>query len=273
MEIIITPDRLNAHRIAKYEFKNFDGTRVSTKEKTSFVSAPKTQSAAASPVLGGFSAEEKETLVMIDKKLSTESGMMADMLKKIEEFGDHIVKLQLRLEKQEDEFAKRLADERANAFEEGKTAGENEAKNAMLSDVQAQKDQLLESIDKLDKTIEEFGSHAASLEKELSSIAVEIANEVIGVEAGENSAKIAAALASSLLNEIKEAQKITIRVSPDDIDEIKARFADDTRIAFAADKAINKGGVVILSDAGNIDAQLHSRFMAIKKSILEGGAV
>ena len=41
-------------------------------------------------------------------------------------------------------------------------------------------------------------------------------------------------------------------------------------VEIVEDDAVKEGGVVILSDVGNIDAQILQRFKAIKEAILEG---
>lgn len=275
MEIIITPERVQNHKVVKYAFKNFDSQRAPVKEGASY-NAPQSQpqpvpqSAAAPQPQPVFSAEERETLAAIRNRQAEESGMVQNLVKKVEEFGDNVIKLQMRLEKQEAEFEQRLAEEKKRAFEDGRKAGESEAQNRLLGEVQSQKLQLDESIRKLDDALIRFEKHAASLEKELSSVAVEIAAEVISREVSEGSAKIAQSLAKALLNEIKEAMKITLKIHPDHARELTEAFADDERIKVVGDRAVAPGGVVIVSDAGNIDAQIHNRFLAVKKSILEG---
>ncbi|MDR2151886.1 MAG: hypothetical protein LBO72_03610 [Helicobacteraceae bacterium] len=269
MEIIISPDRLEAHRIVKYEFKNFDESIASVKE-----SAPPRR---AAPVMNatlesGFVGEAKNTLEDIRAKQLAENDLVVNLVKKVEGFADNVAKLQIRLEKQESDFAERLESEKNRSYDDGKRAGELEATNRLLGEVETKKAQLVESIVKLDTALKEFADHAVSIEKELTSVAVEIANEVLTIEIGENSAKIAASLAASLLSGIKEALKISIKVNPADLAAVGEALKDDARIEIAPDRAVAAGGVIIRSDAGNIDAQLHSRFMAIKKSILEGGS-
>jgi len=39
-------------------------------------------------------------------------------------------------------------------------------------------------------------------------------------------------------------------------------------ITVLADSAVNEGGVVVISDAGNIDAQISKRFERVKKAAL-----
>ncbi|MDR2035021.1 MAG: flagellar assembly protein FliH [Helicobacteraceae bacterium] len=264
MEIIISPDRIDAHKIAKYEFKNFESAPTPAK-------APVLAPPIAAPQGDNALAAEKETLADISAKQAVENDLVTNLIKKVETFADNVAQLQLRLEKQESEFEQRIETEKRRAFEDGKREGEEAATARLTSDVEQKKAQLIESLIKLDAALKEFGEHGVSLEKELSSIAVEIAREVIAIEVGENSSKIALALASSLLNDIKDALKIVIKVNPADLAALKEAFKEDAKIAIEPDRAVALGGVVIHSDAGNIDAELPHRFAAIRKSVLGGG--
>lgn len=266
MDIIITPNMIPHHKVAKYSFKNFD----SLKETGGAPSRPHANPAPSSPV-AGFSDEEKAAIAAIQARQVEEGDSLDALIGKIDDLSANIVKLQARLERQEEEFAVKIEEEKERSFEEGKKAGQKEERAAFEGELNALKEQFTESFSKFDAVVAEFGNHAASLDKELSSIAVEIAGEVIAKEVSESSSKIAFALASALLGEIKGANKVTIRVSPDDARELSAKFAGEGNVAIVPDKAIAKGGVVIFSDAGNMDAQIQNRFAAIKKSILESG--
>ncbi|MDR2638469.1 MAG: hypothetical protein LBC09_01365 [Helicobacteraceae bacterium] len=267
MEIIITPDRLDAHKIVRYEFKNFDGSAQPEKKSAASPKGALLQAAFASALSG----EEKQTLEDIRAKQLAENDLVVNLVKKVETFADSVAKLQIRLEKQEEEFAARLESEKNRAYEDGKRAGELEATNRLTGEIETKKAQFAESIAKLDAALKEFGDHAVSIEKELTSVAVEIASEVLTIEASENSAKIAASLAASLLNNIKEALKISVKVNPSDLAAVSDALKADARVEVAPDRAIAAGGVVIQSDAGNFNAELSHRFAAIKKSVLEGG--
>ncbi|MDR2906149.1 MAG: hypothetical protein LBU73_09365 [Helicobacteraceae bacterium] len=301
-EIIITPDHFDTHKIVKYEFKNFDAGVMPQKDGASILaenlprptvshtlaaaarqqrhehspssSLPKFETAVNSAGLGGSPEEPKisltrEALDEIRATQAAENSLVADLVKKVEGFANSVVTLESRLEKQEADFAARLETETKRAFEDGRREGEQAASGAMIAEIAEHKAQLKESIAKIDKALQDFGEHTASLEKELSSVAIEIAREVIAVEAGENSANIAKALSQALLAEVKDALKITIKVSPDEEAELSEFFKGDSRVTIISDRAISRGGVVLVSDAGSIDAQIPNRFAAIRKSILE----
>ena len=122
---------------------------------------------------------------------------------------------------------------------------------------------------RVDKINELFEEKILSIEKELISVALDIAKEVIQKEVSENSKEIALSLAKALMEDIKDATKITIKVNPKDVKYLKEQNLQNVEIV--EDDAVKEGGVVILSDIGNIDAQVPQRFKAIKEAILEGG--
>ncbi len=104
--------------------------------------------------------------------------------------------------------------------------------------------------------------------KELISVALDIAKEVIQKEVSEHSEEIAYNLAKALMEDIKEATEIQIKANPKDAKYLKKKNLNNVEIL--EDDAVKEGGVVIISDIGNIDAEIFQRFKAIKEAILEG---
>ncbi|WP_294896880.1 FliH/SctL family protein, partial [Sulfuricurvum sp. RIFOXYD12_FULL_44_77] len=108
----------------------------------------------------------------------------------------------------------------------------------------------------------------ASIQKELTHTALDIAKEVIGIETGEHSAKIAAKLSGDLIEELKDASKITLRVNPADHGFISEKVGSLTHVEVLSDRAISAGGVVAISDVGNIDSEIKKRYERLKRSLL-----
>ena len=96
-----------------------------------------------------------------------------------------------------------------------------------------------------------------------------MAKEVILAEVSTNSAKIASSLARALLQDLSQNTQVTLKVFPGDLEDLKESLKDLTNGTLEADQAIAKGGVVILSNEGNIDGDIFMRFETLKKSILE----
>jgi flagellar assembly protein FliH len=189
------------------------------------------------------------------------------LLNKIEELSNNIVNIENTFKIQLNECKNQIEIEKQKAYEEGYKKGFEEAKrNAEV--VFSEKVKLLEeSIEKIDKINETFEEKIISIEKELISVALDIAKEVIQKEVSENSKEIAYNLAKSLMDEVKEATKIKIKVNPKDAEFLKSK--DLKNVEIIEDSAVKEGGVVIISDIGNIDAEILNRFKAIKEAILE----
>ena len=111
--------------------------------------------------------------------------------------------------------------------------------------------------------------HLEDLEKELSAISVDIAKEVILSEVSENSQKIALGLTKELLNSIMDATNIKIKVNPSDYLFLKEQLSENTKVEILADSAVSLGGVVIVSDSGNLDGTIMARYKNLKQSVLE----
>jgi flagellar assembly protein FliH len=108
-----------------------------------------------------------------------------------------------------------------------------------------------------------------NIEKELVDAAIDIAKEVLASEIGANSSKIALNLAKALIEDVKGAMKIKIKAHPEDSAYLKENIQTNGVLEVIPDNAISKGGIVIESDAGNVDGTVMTRFQAIKRTILE----
>ena len=93
---------------------------------------------------------------------------------------------------------------------------------------------------------------------------MDIAKEIIQKEVSENSNKVAYSLAKALINDLKEATKIVIKANPKNVSFLKSHLDN---IQIVEDEAIKEGGIVILSDIGNIEADINQRFKALKEAI------
>jgi flagellar assembly protein FliH len=298
-EIIITPERVQYHKVAKYSFRNFDHRRGEREQvvqpAAAFISDSRprpampaaqnsqqpeasqgpqesrpTESRSRGESSGALSEADRQAITAIRDRQAEESGMVQQLVKKVEDFSDNIVKLQMRLEKQEEDFQARLEEAKKHAYEEGQREGQKQTASELTAQIEAQKEQFTDSVKKLDQALAEFEQSAGSLEKELSSIAMEIAHEVIAKEVSKEGDEISLKLAQSLMAQVKEAMKIQLKVHPEHASTLQNAFNGDERIKVVPDRAVSPGGVVIMSDAGNINGEIQHRFNAVKKSILEG---
>ena len=193
-----------------------------------------------------------------------DSSFVEELLKKTDELSSNIIKLQMQIENQESEFAKRLEAEIARAKEDGKNEGiaqTNAANEAKIKELEAK---FSASAAKLDEQYVKFDEFLKKSEEELGQTAIKIAKEVIEKEVSSASSQIAHHLANSLIKELSDVKNIEIRVNPEDSDYLKEQFSKNERIKVSADDAISKGGVVIISEGGNIDATMQTRLEKLK---------
>jgi len=193
-----------------------------------------------------------------------DSSFVEELLKKTDELSSNIIKLQMQIENQESEFAKRLEAEIARAKEDGKNEGiaqTNAANEAKIKELEAK---FSASAAKLDEQYAKFDEFLKKSEEELGQTAIKIAKEVIEKEVSTASSQIAHHLANSLIKELSDVKNIEIRVNPEDSDYLKEQFSKNERVKVSADDAISKGGVVIISEGGNIDATMQTRLEKLK---------
>jgi flagellar assembly protein FliH len=174
----------------------------------------------------------------------------------------------MKLESMTEEHQREMAEVKEKAFAEGvelgkKQALENNEKNRSLG-----LEQFAESVAKLENSAKEFDKALEGIKKELISAAIDIAQEVVSVEVSENSSAIATVLSSELIKELQSASKITLKVNPKDHGAISEHVGSMEHIEVVSDSAVSEGGVIVLSNAGNIDAEISKRFERVKRAAL-----
>lgn len=287
---IISPNAVEKHNIARYDFKVLNRQDVvdpvEENRKTPFevrktnqifseethkslnpeVQAPQTTSTPEPQISNAQSAPASApppNAAFIDKEL------IEKLLTKTDELSTRLAGMQENFEKQQQEFDTRLQEEKQAAYNQGFEKGMQESAQQLESTIEEAKSAFVESVESINKKAGEFDTTIANLEKELSAIAIDIAKEVIIAEVEEKGSEIALSLATELLENIKDASKATIKLNPHDFDYIKDRLPEDSRISVEKDRAIAKGGVVIISDSGNIDGTVMARYHTLKQAILE----
>jgi len=256
---IVNGEAVEKHIINQYSFKSFD-------DSDTFVSTNNSDNQQNSE-------NEKETSDTNQHNTSNQNNnsnneVIEKLLEKIEELSNNIVNIQTKFEQQLNECKQQIEIEKQKAYEEGYKKGKEEANNELSKEMEEKIKLLQSSIEKVDKINEVFEEKILSIEKELISVALDIAKEVIQKEVSENSKEIAYNLAKSLMEDIKDATKIQIKVNPKDAQYLKEQNLQNVEII--EDEAVKEGGVVIVSDIGNIDAEILQRFKAIKEAVLEG---
>lgn len=217
---------------------------------------------------------QNEEIVEVSKKEENkaeepQNSFVEELLKKTDELSSNMIKLQMKIESQEEEFQKRLEIEIERAKEDAKKDGFDEAKAKFDDEFRQLNEKYLATIQKIENECEKLDKFIAKNENELSLAAIDIAKEVIQKEISADSASVAQSLAKSLMKELSQAKNIEIKVNPKDFDFIKQSFEGDLRVKVNSDDAINVGGVILLSSAGNLDASVENRMKNIKKMLNE----
>lgn len=277
MKIILSADELGSHEVNKYQFRTINVSQGITPGQEdhivkSSVPQPPIPDSDMPPVKSEAKQAEPKPEEMnsaLQELQQQNESFSESLLKKIDELSTSLVKMEMRLEKQQEEFAARLEEERNQAHESGVEAGKQAMRESIAQELDAQKRQIIDSIQKMQHTAESFDKVSQNIEKELVDAAIDIAKEVIASEIDSDSGKVATNLAKALIEDVKGAMKIKIKANPEDCDYLKENVDTNGVLEVVPDSAISKGGIVIESDAGNVDGTVMTRYQAIKRNILE----
>ena len=193
-----------------------------------------------------------------------------DLLEKIDALTSEKVKLEMELESIKKEQDNLLEISIKEAFENGKKEGIQESGDSFQDGIDELKIQLVKSIGSLDEELEHQKEFIKKIEDEIVNSSVEIAKKVIKKELDLNSQEIALNLSRDFLANLKDAKSIKLKVNPQDAKYLTNKLEDMKNLIIDEDDAITKGGVIILSDIGNIDGDISTRIQKVV-SLLKNG--
>jgi flagellar assembly protein FliH len=158
-----------------------------------------------------------------------------------------------------------------SAFENGFRQGEQSG--------MAMAEQKMEAIMKRHaETILEIGRMKSSLyaqvELEVAKLAIEVAKKIIYREIQVDPNIIQTLIRVTLAN-VAAKNPVTVRVNPIDFNYISERQAEQSQtearnISIVPDKSIERGGCLVETDCGDIDARLEEKFREVEHSFFEG---
>lgn len=152
------------------------------------------------------------------------------------------------------------------AYEKGKEEGSSVAE-----------EKISEKVTQLAGVIESLqGAHQRIL-KEAETVVVDmslaIARKFIDTAAVINSDLIKKTIKAAV-KMVTEKDKVIIRINPEDHEEVRAHLDDIIfigdgigKLDIRPDKKVDRGGCVVETEAGNIDARIESRFAEIEKAL------
>lgn len=273
MKTVISDKHTHGHIINKYNFKV-----LSTASAQGTTSEQKVESddefvAGANAGLSDIPMDEglnEEPVLQAENTLSKSSKdeLIESLLQKTDEMSSNFIKMQMKLEAKDEEYKVAVEEAKAVAFEEGKVEGVKEAQELVQVEHTNLMAQFASSVQTLEKSTEEFSSSIEGIKEELIHAAIDIAKEVVLVELSENSNAIASTLAQDLITQIQSSSQVTIKVNPHDKVALEQSLGTLENVKIISDNAVSNGGVVVLSDAGNIDGDIMKRFERVKNAAL-----
>lgn len=199
---------------------------------------------------------------------SSKESLIESLMKKTDEMSSNFIKLQMKLESMTEEHKQELEKIKEESFNEGIQAGKEEALKDEEKSLANGLEQFSASVKTLENSASEYEKALEGIKSELISAALDIAKEVVNVELDDNSTKIAQVLSNELIKELQSASKVTLKVNPKNHGEISQSVGSLEHIEVISDSAVSEGGVIAISDAGNIDAQISKRFERVKRAAL-----
>lgn len=127
--------------------------------------------------------------------------------------------------------------------------------------------QLIDALKDLKHYSSFFEQATFQMETKLLKTSLSIAQKIIGIEVGENSAMIAKETINSMIDKIKTSSKVTIHLNPKDYIVLKDQLTFDSFVSIQEDPNVTAGGVVIASDLGNFDGNIDSKIQSMLESL------
>lgn len=267
MATVISNDRLTKHSVNKYNFKVLAiGSNLENDEdeneplqKSNLIPNPEAQET-ATPVESDIDSSAMSN--------SSKDSLIESLMKKTDEMSSNFIKLQMKLESKEEEYKIEIQKVKEEAFADGVEAGKADASKNSESSYLNGITQLSSSVTTLENSAKEYERALESIKSELITAALDISKEVINLEISKSSSDIAKTLSSELIKELQSASKVVLKVNPKDHGAISEHVGSLAHVEVISDSAVSEGGVIALSDAGNIDSQISKRFDRVKRAAL-----
>jgi flagellar assembly protein FliH len=185
-----------------------------------------------------------------------------------------------RIKGEADSEAERIkqqaVDERDRVFEEARSAGYEEGREEGWKEGRAEAERLIERLHKiLDAAIEKRQDVIDEAETQLIDLVLLVSRKVVKV-ISENQKNVVINNIVQALRKLKSRGDVAIRVNLADLDLTTEHIKDFMRMAenvksitVLEDSSVDKGGAVIETDFGQIDARISSQLREIEEKILE----
>ncbi len=255
MAKIIDNSQLSQHKIERFSFGVFQATQSQKYDPKQF---------------DQNLDEPNESLGTNKSDIKTKENA-DELLKKIEQLTEENLSLQMKLEDFEKNFQQKIEAEKELAYQKGRDDITKELQDEAHDEIESLKSQLINSITKLDESAMSHENSLETLKDELVDLSLSISQKVIKNELSTNSKNLAFNLTKEFIKKIKDATSILIKANPTDAIYLKEKLKEIKKIKIEGDDAINKGGIIILSDLGNFDATIDARIKRVVDIIKKEG--
>lgn len=242
---LIRKDDVKDHAISSYEFKTIEDLDSKNSHQAQAL-------------------EER----FIEESAPESSELMNSLLSKIDTLSTNLANMEINLKRQEEALNEKIEIARKDGFESGLKEGIATTKKELEAPLEGAKANLISAISKLDNLFLESKDRLSQLEVELSEIAVEMAKQVIVKEVSLDSKNVALSLARSLIESVKDAVNIALKVSPEDYLHLKENL-ELKNVSIESSDAVHKGGVILSCSLGEMQGDLQKRFEILKTSMFK----
>lgn len=268
MAKVISEERLSKHTTEKYNFKVFPMGVDSESSKSVFSEKSDENSQNKESSVDSVEPLVNEGVDSVSLSTGSKDTLIESLLKKTDEMSSNFIKLQMKLEDMSEQHKIELENVKVASIEEGIEVGIKKAEESSNQNFENGLSQFSASVSTLESSAAEFEVALEGIKSHLIDAALDISKEVIKIELSESSTEVATLLSNELIKELQNASKVTIKVNPKDHGGVSSSVGSLKHIEVLSDSAVSAGGVIVLSDAGNIDAQISKRFERVKRAAL-----
>ncbi len=221
--------------------------------------------------------EEKKKYQELNNQLQQKQKELENKIKEIENSKEEILK-EANLKGQEiinkaiNEAQNKAQEILEQAYNQGYSQGYNEIKSKLEQEYQQKIQELQNQIQNILNLKE---SLVKEMEKDIVELAIKVAEKVINKKIEEEPELVSNYLLE-LLPKIEQAKNITIWINPNEIEYVrlsKEKFKnlveDVDNINIAPDSRIEKGGCIIETNFGKIDARISTKIEVLKEIIFK----
>lgn len=269
MERVIHSSRLDKYDINKYRYISFENDGSDNFEPHPVFAQQNQKELSGQHTNEDVAARYEQNQAVENEQASAMQAQIETFLQKIDELSSSLVKMEMQMERQQNDFDTRLEEERRRSYDDGYNGAKSELEALYDAKISEGERLFTSTVQKLEQTVTDYSSTMSDVEKDLPKTAVSIAEQVIAKEIAENSSRVAFALTKELLSALKGASKIKIKANRQDVSYLRAAIKDNQKITIEEDEAIQKGGVIVLSDIGNLDGNINSRLAKVKEDLLD----